>query len=296
MKSPYKVLILVLNILSLLLLTLICFNLEIFSLSLEIDLLPDFKSFVSNDYVVNILCTFITAVALYIFQIMYSKRKIRKDFRCNEVIQDIYTGIEEALKLKTKSAVVAQKCNGITHEDHNTQRKLRAQVYIDFYKEHETTFDLCNLGLTYSNNDILIESVQSVFFINLNFKLLSIINHIKNRRPNLIETYPKIEQLFEQYQITPTDSTIVSLGESISAFLVDVGFLASYWLSLLNYLKYDPIPSKLYIAEYKKLYPEDTALIEHLKLPRSKQRRIAFKVSMRVCWEYLKYKIKHFFD
>ena len=67
-------------------------------------------------------------------------------------------------------------------------------------------------------------------------------------------------------------------------------------IQALNYLKYDPIPSKLYIAEYKKLYPEDTALLEHFKLPMSKQRRIAFRVSMKVCWKYLRYKIKHFFD
>ena len=275
---------------------LICYNLEIFNPPPKIDFLSNFECFIKNDYVVNILCTIITAVALYIFQIMYSKHKIRKDFRCNEVIHDVYTGIEEAAKLKTGSVELEQKCNSITHKDYNTQRKLRAQIYIEFYIEHETTFDLCNLGLTYSNNDILIESVQSVFFINLNFKLLSIINHIKNRKPNLIEIYPKIEQLFKEYQATPTDTVIIALGESINSFLIDADFLASYWLSLLNYLKYDPIPSKLYIAEYKKLYPEDNALLEHFKLPRAQQRRIAFRVSVKVCWEYLKYKIKHFFD
>lgn len=47
-----------------------------------------------NDYVVNIICTVLTAVALYFFQIDYSKHKLKSDFRCNEIIHDVYDGIE----------------------------------------------------------------------------------------------------------------------------------------------------------------------------------------------------------
>lgn len=296
MKTPYKVLILVLHLFSLFLLTLICFHLEILYLPKEISFYPLLVSFFNNDYVINILCTIITALALYILQIQYSKYKIRNDFRCNEVIQDVYTGIEEATVLKNKSVGLSKKYDNISHEDFNIKRKLRAQIYIDFYCENKASFHLCNLSLTYSNNDLLIESVQSAFFINLNFKLLSILNHIKNRKPNLLETYPKIEQLFNEYESAPTDTTIIALGESIRSFLTDADFLASYWFSLLKYLKYDPIPGKLYIAAFKKMYPEDDTLLGYLKLPDSEQKRISRKVSRQVWFEYFRYRIKHFFD
>ena len=49
------------------------------------------------------------------------------------------------------------------------------------------------------NNDILIESLQSCFFLNLNFKLLSIVNNIKNRLPNIRNGYPEIKEMCKKY-------------------------------------------------------------------------------------------------
>ena len=74
--------------------------------------------------------------------------------------------------------------------DYLACRKLEAEKYIEFYIKHRADFELSNLALTYHNNWILIESIQTVFFINLNFKLLSIVNNIKNRKPNLDEEFP----------------------------------------------------------------------------------------------------------
>ena len=69
-KSAYNVLMLILNILSLILLIIICVHLNIIKVEGLVDWLTPTKDailkFLSNDYVVNILCTIFTAVILYI--------------------------------------------------------------------------------------------------------------------------------------------------------------------------------------------------------------------------------------
>ena len=45
------------------------------------------------------------------------------------------------------------------------------------------------------------------------------------------------------------------LGQGIKRFLSDIDFMAKYWYALLNYLEYNPMPIKLYIAIFKAKYP-----------------------------------------
>ena len=52
---------------------------------------------------VYIVCTILTAAALYIIQIKYSKHKLKSDFRCNEIIHDVYDGIERTHELIKES-------------------------------------------------------------------------------------------------------------------------------------------------------------------------------------------------
>lgn len=42
-------------------------------------------------------------------------------------------------------------------------------MYYKFYKEHECEFEIMVLNLSGKDSDILIESIQTCFFINLNF-------------------------------------------------------------------------------------------------------------------------------
>ena len=46
-------------------------------------------------------CSIISVVVIYFFQVQYSKRKLKKDLRCNEIIQDVYDGIEKYCKTNT---------------------------------------------------------------------------------------------------------------------------------------------------------------------------------------------------
>jgi len=95
MKKPlYNIVIFIFHIISLILLFSLCIHFKVINLDFLNISKEAIASFFRNDYVVNIICTVLTAVALYIIQIKYSKHKLKNDFRCNEIIHDVYDGIE----------------------------------------------------------------------------------------------------------------------------------------------------------------------------------------------------------
>lgn len=298
-KSLYNIVIFIFHIITLVLLFALCLHFEIINLHFLKLSKNDFVTFFENDYVVNIVCTILTAVALYVFQIKYSKHKLKNDFRCNEIIHEVYDGIERTHKLIKERKEVSDEIEELKKNstmDFNLRCKKEALKYLSFYKKYRVDFDICNIALTYHNNWILIDSVQTVFFINLNFKLLNIVNNIKNRRPNLEEEYPKIKELFDLYEKDSDDKTLIQLGHEIHRFLVDIDFMAKYWFALLDYLGYDPMPIKLYIELFKKEYPEyDDNLSEFLKLPVSQQNKVSRKVQKKATKLYFKYRIQNFF-
>ena len=54
--------------------------------------------------------------------------------------------------------------------------------------------------------------------------------------------------LYEKYEKEAKETDFLALGNEIERYITDVGFMGEYCLDLLNYLGYDPIPNKLYIA------------------------------------------------
>ena len=298
-KSAYNVLMLILNILSLILLTVICMHLNIIKVENLVDWLTPTKDailkFLKNDYVVNILCTILTAVILYFLQIKYSKHKLKRDFRCNEIIHDLYTGIEETKIILDDAQKLNAEIEPLEQLTFLERQKPVSQKYVEFYSNHEHNFHLSNLSFTYHNNDILIDSINTVFFINLNFKLLNIINNIKNRKPNLVNKYPSIESLYEQYKKEKSDDVLIKLGFEIEHYLTDLKFMAQYWLALLNYLGYDPMPTKLYIEIFKQLYPTTEDSMKFHDLPISQQNKISKTIIRKAAWIYFKHKVKNFF-
>ncbi len=298
-KSHFKLVVFLLCLIILFLLLKICIHFNVINFNEFFNNNSSFNkmlySFFTNDYVINILCTIITAVALYILQIKYSKHKIKKDFRCDEVIRDLYYGIESAQNIKSNSKALKIEINDITGDDFKEKERNKAQKYYDFYVENKQDFHLSHLALTYHNNDILIESIQMVFFINLNFKLLNIINNIKNRKPNLEEEYPEIEKLYDKYQTENQEEDFLALGRQIERYITDVVFMGGYCLDLLDYLGFDPIPTKIYITIFNSLYPTTEDLIKYNHLPKKEQYKITRAITRKASKEYILYKIKKFF-
>lgn len=292
----FIVFILLLTINVLLLKICIHFNIADFNLSFDEPLKEVFNNFFTNDYVVNILCTIITALALYMLQIKYSKYKLKRDFRCNEIIHDLYSGIESAYKIQSNAKQIRFELDSLNNIDFWEKEKIKSKKYYDFYNANKADFYISHLALTYHNNDILIDSIQMVFFLNLNFKLLNIVNNIKNRKPNLEKKYPQIESLYEKYENEAKESDFVALGNDIEQYIIDVGFMGEYCLDLLNYLGYDPIPNKLYISIFNSMYPSTESLVEYLHLPKKEQNKISKKVYMKSIVEFIKYRMEKFFE
>ena len=174
----YRKVMLSLTLLSLILLSLIAWKVGVFKEIADLPFSTLVSNMVRNTYFSGMACSIISVVVIYKWQVWYSKRKLKQDFRCNECIQDIYSGIEI---VSNYASSIPEKEN----EDCDTElRKKNAQEYVDFYQKNKGYIHYANLALSYEGNNLLIESIQSCFFINLNFKLLEILNNVKNTNKN----------------------------------------------------------------------------------------------------------------
>lgn len=149
-----------------------------------------------------------------------------------------------------------------------------------------------NLSLSYENNDIFVESLQSCFLINLNFKLLNIINNIKNRLPNLRINYLKIEELFEQYEKEHDEKLLSNLEYELSTYFIDLRFMVMYWEMLFDYLEYDPTYIKTCVDTYNTNYD----IYEDIKKTSETRNSLAKEIDKKVREEMWKHKIKNFWN
>ena len=163
-------------------------------------------------------------------------------------------------------------------------------MWCDFYKNNKGIITIANICLSYEGNDLLLESIQSCFFINLNFKLLGIVNNIKNRLPNLRNSFPKIESLFNEYNETTDETIVLRLGELLSLYFIDVRFMAEYWMRLLDYLEYDPTYINLFVEEYNTTYSFEN----EMKLPLKERLKHIKGLEGQVNKKYVKQKFKDF--
>lgn len=243
----------------------------------------------TNSYFSSIVCSIISVVVIYFFQVQYSKRKLKKDLRCNEIIQDVYDGIEKYCNIKNN---IPEKTNKDTEKDYTKRQKADGLLYYEFYKKNEADFIMMAYSLSDISNDILIESLQSCFFLNLNFKLLSIVNNIKNRLPNIRNGYPEIKEMCKKYETDNDENALISIGNRFPHYLIDLQFMAIYWQELLDYLNYDPTYIKLFVHAYNSQYD----ILEELKQPKeiqhAKQKKI-WKEVRKAIWLY---KIKNFWN
>ena len=214
---------------------------------------------------------------------------LKKDFRCNEVIQDIYFAIETYVKISDK---IPERTKHSENKEFLAKKKHDSTQAYEFYKHNEANIELITIGLTYENNDLLLESVQACFLINLNFKLLSIINNVKNRLLSLRTESEEVWKMNKDYEANRSNENLCMLGDKLFTFFVDLKFMALYWKQLLDYLEYDPTYIKLYIELYNSKYPIE----EDLKQPIEIRILRAKEVNKKVKREMLLHKIHHFWD
>lgn len=197
----------------------------------------------TNPYVSGIVYTLGLLYIVYAIQIDRSKRRIKRDFRCNEVMEDVDHSISEFNELISS--------------------KNADDSYKDFIIQHKTKLSVVKLGLTYFNNNILIESLKRCFFINLNFELLAIINNLENRLPNITDEKKSVSSFLE----LGNNSEATFEENDAKYYLMDLKYLAGYWRALLNYLEYDNLYSKELAKYYHRYFEkEDFKSIKDMSL------------------------------
>lgn len=286
-KFMYRKVMLSLTLLCLILLTLIAWKVGVFTAIAELPFFSLVEKIVANTYFSGVTCSIIGVGIIYKWQVWYSKRKLKQDFRCNECIEDIYDGIEAVSKY---APLVPEKENGSKDSDFTELRKKNAQKYVEFYLEHRGDIDLANQALSHEGNDLLIDSIQSCFFINLNFKLLEILNNVKNRLPNLRNKYPEIEELEKKYKETHNEELMIQLGEKLASYFVDARFMAGYWKELFDYLDYDPTFIKIFVKTYNARYKFE----DDIKLPVTVRNSQMIEVKREVRRAILRDKFRNF--
>ena len=168
-------------------------------------------------------------------------------------------------------------------------RQNDAENNILFYKNNITDIKIINGLFTYRNKELLLDSLKSSLFINLNFTFLGIYNHIKDRLPNLREDYPEIEKLYEEYEKDLSDELTIKLGEKLQHYFVDLKYMVKYYWQLLDYIGFD--------FEYSKLWKEiNKQLLDNMDNPVTVETiRASVRTTQKIVTkEWLKYKFKNF--
>lgn len=188
------------------------------------------SAILSNPYLSGIVCTICLIFIVFDSQIVISKKRINKDYRCNEVMEGIYDAIVDYRKMIIPT---------------NKEDELK------FVVDNRSSLSRIVGELSYFNNDLLLESIKMCFFLNLNFRLLGIMNNIINRLPNLRKGNKKVIEWLNYERKRRTFSEY-----DVSIFLIDLRFMVTYWKSLLDYLEYDDIYTRTLVSYYRKYFPD----------------------------------------
>jgi len=244
-------------------------------------------AFLNNGYVTNIICGLVTVLIIYYFQIVRNKRKIKQDFRCAEIFDEMYFALDKVDELKTKRYLLdkeldeeirarKEKNKDFTIEN---EIEIRTKHYQEFYNSNKACIVMASRFLTYNNNIILLDSVGTVFFINTNFKLLGILNNIKNRIPNVEKAYNKIDDYANK------DYT------EIHTMITDIIFLSDYYKELYEYIGYDLLYSKARMIASKKY--EDLNLLTLINGPVEERKKFEKDYIKTINQEYKRLKKEH---
>lgn len=207
-----------------------------------------------NTYISGIICSIISVFIVIWGQVKISKIKIKQDLRCSEIIFDVTSEIDSVEKIAKEIPEIKGKIG----ED---EYKVCCEKVYDFYKKNKNTIDFIVLAIASKNNVILLESVQACFFLNLNFKILGIVNNIKNRLPNISEGNKELERIYIKLEKNESgnerEENIRLFALSLSYFVKDLVFLAHYWNDLFMYLEFDSDYYRKFFDVYASNYPGD---------------------------------------
>lgn len=205
----------------------------------QIDVPQFVKDFFNNGYVTNMVCSVASLFLVYYFQLAYCKYRLKQDIRFNEALTDLYSANSDAKELLGKW---------------NKTDSVR------FYHENKSTIKIIHDEYLYPNNSIVWDSINTVFFLNINFKLLGIVNNIKNRLPTMDRWWKDVSK--EDESVT---------NRTVDLLFMDIKFLSEYCDELFDYFNFD-LSLQQKTAEYIPM-----GALEFMKLPRKQQLKLMSK-------------------
>lgn len=198
-----------------------------------IESISELTEVLKNTYVSGISCSIIGVFIVVWWQIKYTKLKLREDEQCKEILSYTSIGMNIFDDLRNEMPYF-----------HDMDRVFRDhENFYNMCKKYDERINMVFIFFAGKNNDVVLDSVQSCFFINLNFDVLNITNKLKvalngvrSERQKLLELKDKIEH--EQIQ---RNRIIYLEGWStiMVVFLKNMEDLNKYWKNLCEYLGYD---------------------------------------------------------
>lgn len=138
-KSLYRQVMFVISSICLILLITIAVKIGVFSELTSCVWIESILSVINNSYFSGVLCSIIAVIVIYFFQVQYSKRMLKKDVRCNEIIQDVYDGIEKYCNI---SNTIPERTSKNEEKDYSKRQIADGLMYYKFYKEYEVDFEM----------------------------------------------------------------------------------------------------------------------------------------------------------
>ena len=182
--------------------------------------------------IMNILCNFIAVYILSRIKNELSKIKIREDNVCKSYLDNIHKGIENFEYIKT-----------IMPKD-TDWKNLNYEKEIKFYQDSSLNYFVFCYTLNDDDTEVLLDNIKNTFFLDLNFKLMSVINKINVYKYSIKKKYDNWERVRKKFAIMEDEFSEMSEREQYQllydyhSILTDTRHLINGWKDLFKYLGY----------------------------------------------------------
>ena len=190
-------------------------------------------------YVSGIVCSIIGVFIVVWWQVTYSKVKLKENKRTRESLKHLSIGMSKFEELQEEYTYIQD--NGL--KDAIKDRRL----FLKKSEEKKEDLDYLNSELAGEKRDILIDSIETCFFLNLNFDVLEVVNDLKYNLELVRENKLKkdeIEKLINCNHHTEEYRLLKQWSVYTVRYLGGLKRLYESWNKLFGYLE---IESKYYL-------------------------------------------------
>lgn len=192
-------------------------------------------------YVSGIICSIIGVFIVVWWQVAYSKVKLKENKRIRISLRNISIGMSKFEELPEEYTCIQ-----------DNRLKYDSRSFFKKYEGKKRVLDYLCFELADKKRDILIESVETCFFLNLNFDVLEVVYDLKYNLEVVRENKLKkdeIEKLIDCNNHTEEDKLMNQWYGYTVGYLAGLNRLYESWNKLFDYLE---IESRYYLKFVEK--------------------------------------------